>query len=164
MIMNMVKQMAENGEKLSSDEDKAGIMSLAPGVKNWRLRNGVHFGRVSHDRQVTYKLIRLIMMITNILNCLRDLATDLTHGRTCQVFPVCLTVFPLEFRPRTFTIGYYRKSSISSKLMFLECSFPLNVGVIGQFLEIKVLKVLMSQPEQDPYRTHSNWETGSKPR
>ena len=39
---------------------------------------------------------------------------------------VCLTVFPFEFRPRTFTIGFYGKNSIISELMILECSFPLN--------------------------------------
>ena len=38
---------------------------------------------------------------------------------------VCLTVFPFEFRPRTFTIGFYGKNSIISELMILECSFPL---------------------------------------
>ena len=40
-------------------------------------------------------------------------------------FAVCLTVFPFEFRPRTFTIGFYRKKSIRSSLMILEWSFPL---------------------------------------
>ena len=39
---------------------------------------------------------------------------------------VCLTVFPFEFRPRTFTIGFYGKKSIISELMILECSFPLS--------------------------------------
>ena len=39
---------------------------------------------------------------------------------------VCLTVFPFEFRPRTFTIGFYRKKSFISELMILECSFPLR--------------------------------------
>ena len=39
---------------------------------------------------------------------------------------VCLTVFPFEFRPRTFTIGFYRKKSFISELMILECSFPLT--------------------------------------
>ena len=38
---------------------------------------------------------------------------------------VCLTVFPFEFRPRTFTIGFYGKKSFISELMILECSFPL---------------------------------------
>ena len=37
---------------------------------------------------------------------------------------VCLTVFPFEFRPRTFTIGFYGKKSFISELMILECSFP----------------------------------------
>ena len=39
---------------------------------------------------------------------------------------VCLTVFQLEFRPRTFTIGFYGKTSFISELMILECSFSLN--------------------------------------
>ena len=38
---------------------------------------------------------------------------------------VCLTVFPFEFWPRTFTIGFYGKKSFISELMILECSFPL---------------------------------------
>ena len=36
---------------------------------------------------------------------------DVTNARTCQFSAVCLTVFPFEFRPRTFTIGFYRKNS-----------------------------------------------------
>ena len=51
---------------------------------------------------------------------------DVTNARTCQFFAVCLTVFPFEFRPRTFTIGFYGKNSIISELMILECSFPLT--------------------------------------
>ena len=39
---------------------------------------------------------------------------------------VCLTVFPFEFRPRTFTIEFYGKKSFISELMILECSFPLS--------------------------------------
>ena len=39
---------------------------------------------------------------------------------------VCLTVFPFEFRPRTFTIGFYGKKSFIPELMILECSFPLS--------------------------------------
>ena len=38
---------------------------------------------------------------------------------------ICLTVFPFEFRPRTFTIGFYGKKSFISELMILKCSFPL---------------------------------------
>ena len=51
---------------------------------------------------------------------------DVTNARTCQFSAVCLTAFPFEFRPRTFTIGFYGKNSIISELMILECSFPLN--------------------------------------
>ena len=66
-------------------------------------------------------------------NCWR--LAPLTHaGRTAsspEIFrpflTVCLTVFPFEFRPRTFTIGFYRKKSFISELMILECSFPLSV-------------------------------------
>ena len=49
---------------------------------------------------------------------------DVTNPRTCQFSAVCLTVFPFEFRPRTFTIGFYGKNL--SELMILECSFPLK--------------------------------------
>ena len=51
---------------------------------------------------------------------------DVTNPRTCQFSAVCLTVFPYEFWPRTFTIGFYGKNSIISELMILECSFPLS--------------------------------------
>ena len=51
---------------------------------------------------------------------------DVTNPRTCQFSAVCLTVFLFEFRPRTFTIGFYGKNSIISELMILECSFPLT--------------------------------------
>ena len=54
---------------------------------------------------------------------------DVTNARTCQFFAVCLTVFPFEFRPRTFTIGFYGKNSIISEHMILECSFPLILSV-----------------------------------
>ena len=53
---------------------------------------------------------------------------DVTNPRTCQFSAVCLTVFPFEFRPRTFTIGFYGKNSIISELMILECSFPLTIA------------------------------------
>ena len=42
-----------------------------------------------------------------------------------QFLTVCLTVFPFEFRPRTFTIGFNGKKSFISELMILEFSFPL---------------------------------------
>ena len=54
---------------------------------------------------------------------------DVTNPRTCQFSAVCLTVFPFEFRPRTFTIGFYGKNSIISELMILECSFPLTTHI-----------------------------------
>ena len=38
---NTVKQTAENAQKVSGDEDAAGITSLVPGVKNSRLRTGL---------------------------------------------------------------------------------------------------------------------------
>ena len=43
---------------------------------------------------------------------------------------ICLTVFPFEFRPRTFTIGFYGKKSFISELMILECSFPLIIDQV----------------------------------
>ena len=42
------------------------------------------------------------------------------------ILTVRLTVFPFEFRPRTFTIGFYGKKPFISELMILECSFPLT--------------------------------------
>ena len=39
----MVKQTNENGQKISDDEDAASILSLAPGVNNLRLQNGLKF-------------------------------------------------------------------------------------------------------------------------
>ena len=58
---------------------------------------------------------------------------------------VCLTVFLFEFRPRTFTIGFYGKKSFISELMILECSFPLMRSVYTNtlsnfFLSISKLK------------------------
>ena len=60
---------------------------------------------------------------------------DVTNPRTCQFCAVCLTVFPFEFRPRTFTIGFYGKNSIISELMILECSFPL-IFFLPSFFEL----------------------------
>ena len=34
---------------------------------------------------------------------------DVTNARTCLFTAVCLTIFAFEFRPRTFTIGFYGK-------------------------------------------------------
>ena len=42
---NMVKQTAENGQKIPGDNDVAGITSLVPSVKNLRLRNGLEFDK-----------------------------------------------------------------------------------------------------------------------
>ena len=83
-------------------------------------------------------------LITNILIQSRDLAMIARWHQwgtmTSQMLArasfsaVCLTVFPFEFRPRTFTIGFYGKNSIISELMILECSFPfrclLTVGSV----------------------------------
>ena len=38
-----MKQTAENGQKISGDDDAAIIASLVPGVKNSKLRNGFEF-------------------------------------------------------------------------------------------------------------------------
>ena len=56
--------------------------------------------------------------------------TSHMFARAIFFFATCLTAFPLEFRPQTFTIGFYKKKSIRSELMILECSFPLGEGVI----------------------------------
>ena len=59
---------------------------------------------------------------------------DVTNPRTCQFSAVCLTVFPFEFRPRIFTIGFYGKKlyhiraydfgvQFSFKLVFADPSF-----------------------------------------
>ena len=58
---------------------------------------------------------------------------DVTNARTCQFFAVCLTVFPFEFRPRTFTIGFYGKKlyhiraydfGVQFSFNFLKLQFP----------------------------------------
>ena len=67
---------------------------------------------------------------------------DVTNPRTCQFSAVCLTVFPFEFRPRTFTIGFYGKNSIISELMILECSFPLNGRHLTVWLWARLLHFL----------------------
>ena len=75
-------------------------------------------------------------LITNILIQSRDLAM-IARWHQCGTMTsqmlarasfsaVCLTVFPFEFRTRTFTIGFYGKNSIISELMILESSFPLK--------------------------------------
>ena len=80
-------------------------------------------------------------LITNILIQSRDLAM-IARWHQCGTMTsqmlarasfsaVCLTVFPLEFQPRTFTIGFYGKQSIISELMILECSFPLKGEGMG---------------------------------
>ena len=48
---------------------------------------------------------------------------DVTNARTCQFSAVCLTVFPFEFRPRTFTIGFYRKNLSYQSLWFWSAVF-----------------------------------------
>ena len=40
---NTVKQAVKNGQKILGDDDVAGVTSLAPGVKNSRLWNGLEF-------------------------------------------------------------------------------------------------------------------------
>ena len=73
-------------------------------------------------------------LITNILIQSHDLAM-IARWHQCGTMTsqmlarasfsaVYLTFFPFEFRPRTYTIGFYGKKSIISELMILECSFP----------------------------------------
>ena len=59
---------------------------------------------------------------------------------------VCLTVFPFEFRPRTFIIGFYGKKSFISELMILECSFPLN-----SCLALWYFRILGAHPSTLPF-------------
>ena len=84
---------------------------------------------------------------------------DVTNAGTCQFSAVCLTVFPFEFRPRTFTIGFYGKNSIISELMILECSFPLRPA--GSDPEVvcqknSFLKVSVSLGGFGPSLVHGN--------
>ena len=39
------QQTVQNDQKISIDDDAAGITSLVPGIKNLRLRNGLKFDR-----------------------------------------------------------------------------------------------------------------------
>ena len=69
-----------------------------------------------------------------VSNRLQDLAwlwggtTDVKRSHVplfrCR-FAVCLTDYSIEFRPRTFTIEFYRIKSIRSKLTILDSSFPV---------------------------------------
>ena len=77
-------------------------------------------------------------LITNILIQSRDLAM-IARWHQCGTMTsqmlarasfsaVCLTVFPFEFRPRTFTIGFYEKNSIRAYDFGVQFSFKLLDG------------------------------------
>ena len=51
---------------------------------------------------------------------------DVTIARTCQFSAVCLTVFLFEFRPRTFTIGFYGKKLYHIRTDDFEVQFSFN--------------------------------------
>ena len=51
---------------------------------------------------------------------------DVTNARTCQFFAVCLTVFLFEFRPRTFTIGFYGKKLYHIRAYDFGVQFSFN--------------------------------------
>ena len=52
---------------------------------------------------------------------------DVKNTCTCQFFAVCLTLFRLEFWPRTFSIGLYEKNLVMSEIVILECNFLSRV-------------------------------------
>ena len=90
------------------------------------------------DRFNAVRLFRVISEVSAERDSLDESCAFLIEGAQCGTMTsqmlarasfsaVCLTVFPFEFRPRTFTIGFYGKNSIISELMILECSFPLSL-------------------------------------
>ena len=54
---------------------------------------------------------------------------DVTNPRTCQFSAVCLTVFPFEFRPRTFTIGFYEKKLYHIRAYDFGVQFSFKVAL-----------------------------------
>ena len=111
--------------KISGDEGAAGIMSLVPGVKNLWLQNGlghIRFTTACRLRCDSYWSWTFWIIRMTLHDGEKALLTSLMLARAI-FFTVCLTVFPFEFRPWTFTIGFYRKRSIRSELVILECSF-----------------------------------------
>ena len=129
---NVVKWTAKNGQKVSDDKDAAGNTSLVPGVKSSKLRtqSGLEFDQayaywVYYGRSPT-KWFRLIMNMhmlnhSRVLAWLRGGTTDMTNIRSpfCQFFflAVCLTTFPFEFQPRTFTIKFFKEKNYQIRAM-----------------------------------------------
>ena len=91
---NTVKQTAENGQKISGDENVASITSLVPGVKNSRLWNGLEFDgayKINYGR--SRKWFRLITNISNISlasPCMKATWHHWRHKRSHMPFFYCL--------------------------------------------------------------------------
>ena len=107
----------------------AGVTSLVPGVKNSRLRNGLgHNTCTSAGHVWTDSGWSWTFGIACVTLHEGEVAPPTSQTlRRAIFFAVCLTAFPFEFRPRAFTIEFYRKKSIRSELMILECCFPLTL-------------------------------------
>ena len=93
--------------------------------KSWhRWAHSVSHTRVTVERGIKFGIDQ---NRDTAANCWR--LAPVTHaGRAAsspEIFRPFSAVFPFEFWPRTFTIGFYGKKSFISELMILECSFPL---------------------------------------
>ena len=122
----LVKQHSRNGKK-KKKKKRLSDVSVPQSRPRWA--HSVSHKRVTVERGIKFEIDQK-----------RDAAAicwrlaQVTHAGRAASSPeifrpfltVCLTVFPFEFRPRTFTIGFYGKKSFISELMILECSFPLQ--------------------------------------
>ena len=120
----LVKQHSRNDEK--KKKKRLSDVSVPQSWPRWA--HSVSHTRVTVERGIKFGIDQ---NRDAAANCWR--LAPVTHAGRAASSPeifrpfltVCLTVFPFEFRPRTFTIGFYGKKSFISELMILECSFPL---------------------------------------
>ena len=126
----LVKQHSRNDKK-KKKKKLSDVSARVPHAQSWpRWAHSVSHTRVTVERGIKFGIDQ---NRDAAANCWR--LAPVTHAGRAASSPeifrpfltVCLTVFPFEFRPRTFTIGFYGKKSFISELMILECSFPLSL-------------------------------------
>ena len=122
-LSSSFKQHSRNDKKKDSHDQ----MSVYQKADRSRWAHSVSHTRVTVERGIKFGIDQ---NRDAAANCWR--LAPVTHAGRAASSPeifrpflaVCLTVFPFEFWPRTFTIGFYGKKSFISELMILECSSP----------------------------------------
>ena len=155
---NTVKQTAENGRKFSGDRDAAGINHFYQASKirgSGMVLNstGCHrfstAGRVRTDSGWSgpFRIARVTLHDCKV-------APLRSQAQTCYFFfAVYLTIFLFEFRPQTFTIGFYGENIYQIRAYDFGVQFSFNHAAVCCHNMVKWVRVFVNCSIPPPFLT-----------